>query len=158
MWNFTFFARRNITDVYSFLLLLLIFSQGWSYRPSDRRSLGEGSFDRKSNVLVPFLSDQKYWMADSPPPTLTFPRKSPDKNFEITIFFFKIIEKSNSYILEGDVIPHSPRGKGCKLWTLPIALYSIGYWKYIDVFRGIVLIEGERLRGRIFPWRNCWWG
>ena len=44
---------------------------------------------------------------------------SPDQNFEIAILF-SMVGKYNSYVFEEDLIPHSARGKGYNLWTLPI--------------------------------------
>ena len=36
-----------------------------------------------------------------------------------------MVEMSNNYIFEEDLIPRRHRGKGCKLWALPIP-YMIG--------------------------------
>ena len=33
---------------------------------------------------------------------------------------FSMVKKSCNYVFEDDLLPHSPRGKGGKLWTLPI--------------------------------------
>ena len=46
MWNFVFFARRQITDACLFVCLFVFcfFPQGWSYRPSGPRILREDSF------------------------------------------------------------------------------------------------------------------
>ena len=48
-----------------------------------------------------------------------FFQKSLDQNFEITILFRKV-ENPNNYVFKINLIPHSPRGKGCKLENLPI--------------------------------------
>ena len=52
-----------------------------------------------------------------PPPTLIFSSKSPDQNSEIAILFI-IVEKPNNYVFGDDLLPRSPRGRGCKLQTL----------------------------------------
>ena len=49
---------------------------------------------------------------------LIFLPKSSDQNFEITILF-NIVEKSNNYVFEDELILYSPR-KGCKFRTLHI--------------------------------------
>ena len=43
--------------------------------------------------------------------------KSPDENFEIAILVL-IVENHNNYVFGDDLLPHSPRGRGCKLQTL----------------------------------------
>ena len=93
----------------------------WSYRPSGARISREGSIERKLKVLVPFLSDQKIGGLLGPLPRSFYP-KSPNQIFELAILL-SIVEISNNYVFEDDLIPHSPQGKGCKLWTSPI-LYT----------------------------------
>ena len=53
-----------------------------------------------------------------PLPRSFFP-KSSDQRFKSAILFC-VVKKSNNYVFEDDLIPQSPRGKGCKLWTFPI--------------------------------------
>ena len=65
-----------------------------------------------------FLSDQKIGGHQGPLPRF-FP-KSLNQNFEISILF-SIVEKVNNYVFRIYLIPHSPRGRGCKLQTLTIA-------------------------------------
>ena len=72
----------------------------------------------KLKILVPFVSDQKIGGQLGPLPR-SFSPKSPDQNFEIAILF-SIVEISSNYSFEDDLILHSPRGKGCNLWTKPI--------------------------------------
>jgi len=68
MENFAFLCqKKNHGCVY--LRFFSFFSRGDT---SDRKRSEEESFDRESEVLVPFLSDQKYWRAASPPHTLNF--------------------------------------------------------------------------------------
>ena len=45
---------------------------------------------------------------------LIFSPKSTDQNFEIAISF-NIVKKPNNYVFRDDFLPHSPRGRGCKL-------------------------------------------
>ena len=54
------------------------------------------------------------WRTTRTLPTLIFPHQ----NFETAILFIRV-EKSNNYVFEDD-FPHTPREKGCKLWTSPI--------------------------------------
>ena len=59
------------------------------------------------------------WEGNYAPSHAHFFPKSPDQNFEIGILF-RIVEKFIKYLFDDDLIPHSPRRKGCKLRTLPI--------------------------------------
>ena len=56
---------------------------------------------------------------------------------EISILF-SIVEKSNNYVSEEDLITHSPRERTCKFWILPIVYGGIfyggggvGFWGYV---------------------------
>ena len=53
-----------------------------------------------------------------PLPRSFFPEPA-DQNFEIAILF-SIVEKYNNYVFKDESNPHSSRGKGRYLWTLPI--------------------------------------
>ena len=122
MWHFAFFARRKIMGACLFVVFFffgfLLFFPGVIIL-SDRRRSREGSFVRKSKVLGFFFSEQKYWRVASPLPCSFPPPKSPDQNFEMAILF-SIVKKFNNYAIEDDLNPHSPWGKGYKLWALPI--------------------------------------
>ena len=48
---------------------LFFFSPRWSCQTNGPRILGEGLFERKLKLLKPLHSDQKYCMANNPPPT-----------------------------------------------------------------------------------------
>ena len=65
---------------------------------------GEGAFERKLKILVPFLSGQKDWRATSPPPTPIYSPKLSDQNFEIVILF-SIVERSNNYVFRCKMTP-----------------------------------------------------
>ena len=109
MWNFVFFATRQITGAclfvcffFLFFLCMFIylffsfsFSHGSSYRPSGPRMSQEGSFWCKWKVLVPFLSDQIIG-GHLGPLTRSFFPNSTDQNFEIAIFF-RIVENHNNF-------------------------------------------------------------
>ena len=63
---FCIFARGKVVDA----CLLVHFSlQGWPYRSNYPSRSREDSFERKSNVIVPFLSIQKDWGASLPRPS-----------------------------------------------------------------------------------------
>jgi hypothetical protein len=61
----------------------------------------------------------KNWRATRPLSTLIFFPKSPDQNLKIVILF-SVVEKSNNYVFEDALIPHSPWGKESRLRTLSI--------------------------------------
>ena len=129
MWNFTFFARRQIPDT----CLFIYFSQGWSYRISMSR---EGSFQRKLKVLVPFLSDQKIGGHLGPLPRSFFP-KVIDQNSEITI---------------------SPLSKNLMTMSL-VTTYSGSVQTFSRGFFLVWGERSwGGFRGRIFLWRNLSWG
>ena len=92
------------------------FFHGWSYRISGPRMSREGSFWRKLKVLVPSLSDRKIG-GRLGPLSRPFPPNSPDQNSEKAILF-TIVEKPSNYVFKDDLLPHSPRCRGCKLETL----------------------------------------
>ena len=69
---FIFCQNKDHGCAFTFIMFFLCFPLGWSYRTDDPRRLWEGLFDRKSKVLVSFLSDQKDWKAVSPPSTPYF--------------------------------------------------------------------------------------
>ena len=142
MWNFAFFARRQITDA----CLFFFFSQGWSYRLTGPTMSQKGSFYRILKVLVPFLSDQKHWRAPRPPPTLIFPPESPDQNSEIAILF-TIVKKPFKYVFGDDLIPQFP-WEELQVTNFDLCLHIVMVTgKCTDVFRGIFFGWGGKLRG-----------
>ena len=152
MWNFVFFARRQITDAclfvgfFCFFFFCFFFFQGWSYRPNGARMLQEGSFWRKWQVLVPFLSDEKLegtWT----PPTHIFSPKLPDQNFEIAILF-NLVENSINMYLGTTWSPTVPGGgdTSYKLW--PFFTYSKGYYEVYRRFHGDFFALGWKWVGR----------
>ena len=118
------------------------FNQIWSY-PSKVTSLGKfalfwkiGETPTKSHIIITIAFSvsenpagevsssylQKcgisYFLLNFPPP-LNFFTKSTDHNFEITILF-SIVKEPNDNFFGDDLLPHNPRGSGCKLWNLTI--------------------------------------
>ena len=68
MWNFVFLPEeRSRMYVYQFFFLFFLL-----YQPCGPKISEEGSLERKSEVLVPFLSDQLDWKAARPPPPPPF--------------------------------------------------------------------------------------
>ena len=83
---------------------------------------------------------------------LIFFPESPDQNLEVTILF-SIVEISNNYVFEDDIIPHKEALQVMNFDHCLHIVLVIG--KYTDVFRGIflVVVWGIRLRrrkGKIF--------
>ena len=115
--EFCIFCQKTNHGCVFIFFIFFNYSQGWSYRPSGPRIFQEDSFERKWKVIVPFLSNQKNWRAPRPPPTLIFMPKSSDQHSEIAILF-NIVEKPYNYVFGDDLLPHSPRGRGCKLQIL----------------------------------------
>jgi hypothetical protein len=88
---------------------------GTSYRGFCRRNLEKGSFNWKLEWLVPFLiveSDCKATNASSMP--IIF-RNTSNQNFEIAILLSVVDFQIGNMFLRRS-LPHSLRGKGCKLW------------------------------------------
>ena len=142
--------ERSQTYVY-----LFFFSQEWSYWTGDSRRSGEGSFTRKSKVLVPFLSDQKI-EGQLAPSLAHFPPKSPNQNFEIAIFF-SIVENSNNYVFEDDLTPTVPGGRAACYELCSVYLWCWLFERIQTFSRGIFLVRGS-VCGRIFPLRKFSWG
>jgi len=115
------FARSKIMDgclFFSFFPRVVVLNQLSTLRKS-----GEGSFDQDSKILLPFLNNEKYRKAASTLPCQFFSKYS-DQNYYIVVLFTKV-EKSNNYVFEDDLTPHSPQEKGWKLCL--VFLYSISY-------------------------------
>ena len=94
---------------------------------------------------MPFSSDQKDWGTTCTPHTL-FPQRH-----LIKILSEKLTMYLNDYVFGGNVSPHSPCGKGCKLRILPIVLV-IG--KYTICFGG-----GGFSREKFCVWTKIYgWG
>ena len=109
MWNFVFFARRQITGA----CLFVFFPRGHRIDQVVLECRKRAHSNRNEKVLVPFLSDQKNWRASRPPPTLIFSPKSTYQNFEISILF-RIVENNNKYVFGDELLPHNPWGRGCQ--------------------------------------------
>ena len=69
-------------------------------------------------VLMSFIEVPKNWRATRPPLTLFFPKVTVSKFWNSYIAEHSRIP--NKCVFEDDLIPQSPRGKGCKLWTMRI--------------------------------------
>ena len=80
----------------------------------------------------------KEWKAPRPPPTRIFPQS---QRIKILSHFIPIVEKPNNYVFGNDSLPHSPRGRGCKLQTFDLCLHIVMViGKCTDVLKGIFLV------------------
>ena len=100
-----------------FFFLFLFFTWA-SERPKHHREMFNGSFERKLNLLVSFLSDQKDWRATSH----LFPNLS-NQNFEIAILF-NIVQRFDIYGFGDNMTLNSPCGNDCMLYRYRT------YWYY----------------------------
>ena len=156
MWNFVFFARRQITG--ACLFVVVFFFQGSSYRPSGPRMSQEGLILMEMKSSSALFKWPKKKRAPRPPLTLIFSPKPTDQNFEIAILFC-IVKNHNNYVFENDLLPQVPGGgaRSYKLW--PVFTHNNGYWEVCRRFQGDCFgfgggAEERGLCGRIFPWRN----
>ena len=108
-------------------------TRGW---PEHHREMYNSSFERKLNLLVSFLSDQKYWRATRTPslPEGPLPPKSSNHNFEIVILF-NIVQRSNIFGFGDDTTLHSPWRKGCTLYRYRAYLYHAYRYERIVIGR-----------------------
>ena len=89
------------------------------------------------------------------PPALFFP-ESRNQNFEIAILF-NIVDKSNNYVCEDDLIPHFPgEWLQVKKFTLCLRIVlNLEVYRYFqEGFFLVGMIERRGLCRRIFPWRE----
>jgi hypothetical protein len=105
--------------------IFLVLDQGTSYRRSCCRKVEKGSFDWKSEWLLPFLIVKRVWKATNTPSKPTIYPKTSNKNFEIAILF-NVVENSVNLVFKDDNPPQSPQGKGYKLYARGIKGF---YWK-----------------------------
>ena len=110
-----------------------------------------------------FLSDQNIGGHLGPLPRSFFLPKSTDPNFEIAILF-RIVENHINYVFGMTHSPTVPGGGAASYKLCPVFTYSIYSITYrllgsIQTFSGGFFlvwggVEGRRLCGRIFSWRN----
>ena len=93
---------------------------------------------------MPFLSDPKIGGQLAPPPHFSifshahFFLKPLGQNFEIAILF-SIVEKSDKYVFEDDLIPQRPPEEVLQVVNFAHCLHIVlVIGKYTDVFRGII--------------------
>jgi len=55
---------------------------------------------------------------------------------------FNIVEKSNNYVLEDDLIFYSSCGRAASYELCPLFTYSIGYWEVYRHFPGYFFLGG----------------
>ena len=159
MWNFLFFARRQITG--ACLFVCLFFSQGVILSTQLSYNVARGLILTEMKSSSALFKWPKNWRAPRPPGTLNIFPKSTDQNSEIAILF-SVVEKPYNYVL-GDELPPTVPGGGAtsyKLW--PVLTYSNAYWEVLQTFSGGFFgwgrgwQEGDML-GK-FPSRNLSWG
>ena len=103
----------------------------------------------KIKVLLPFLSDEKIGGHLDPLTKLIFFPKSANPNFEIAILF-NVVEKPHNFVFQDDLIPYSPRGRGCNVQTT----YNNGYWEVYRRFKGDFCALTGRGLGRGVKWED----
>jgi len=72
----------------------------------------KGSFERKLKVLVSFLSDEKQLEGNCTPSHAHFYQSHRSKFLDSHLF--SIVEKSNNYVFEDELIPMVPGGRAAR--------------------------------------------
>ena len=144
MWNFAFFATRQITDarlfVYFFVFVFfsprVIVSTQWS------KTVVRGLILTEIKSSSALFQWQKKWRAPRPPPTLIFPQSHRIKILRKPIFSAQ--SKNLITISLGTIysptVPVEPTAS-YKLW--PVFAYSIGSWEMYTRFQGDFSVGGK---------------